>query len=193
MRENFIVDTCWGGRKDASRANSIDDLAGSRTAICGQADGYVDRLNFDIADLDTTVADGASAACRDAVNCIESATTDILNLLKSTDGFLDADALDEALEGEDMDDIYSDTGDVGFESCFEKSLDDIEETRDECTNTTGSDADCAVPQYASRSGPPECGDFNSQGSLPICPTGIVGMFEDFGPLRIRPPKQVTLP
>lgn len=47
LRENFIVDSCWGGRKSLSKKKTISYLEGARDQSCAGADELVDRLLFD--------------------------------------------------------------------------------------------------------------------------------------------------
>ena len=170
------MDSCWGGRNNPSDANSIDDLTARRDAICASGESLADRLNFNLNDL----LGDSPAACRNAVNCIQGRQTSLMDLLTGS-GFIDAGKLADALDGEDMDDIYNDDGDVAFEICFGKDFDTINATYTECLEQAAA-PDCSAPtMYEPRDGPPGCGAELDQGALPICPYGIASQFEDFGP------------
>jgi hypothetical protein len=173
IRENFVVDSCWGGRR-SSDFNNITELKDLRDAICNDAEGLVDRLLFNVNDT----AD--PGACRAAVNCIKEGQENVMNQLIE-DGLINEEKLGSALEGESMDGIYSDTGSVAFEVCFEKNASQIQETRDECLSRSTATSQCPIPTYTNRTEAPGCGYTPAQGALPVCPALYAKMFDDFGP------------
>jgi hypothetical protein len=172
IRENYIIESCWGGSYNASEFNTITDLTDLRDGVCAEAEGLADRFFFDIADTSDP------SKCREAVNCIEAKTDGILDDLKNS-GFIDAADLDSALQDQDTSEIYGDTGVVTFEVCFGKNASEISDTLDDCESSDGSSA-CTPPTY-DFNGQPGCGVDGMEGAVPTCPAGLAPQFQDFGP------------
>jgi len=174
-RENFIVNNCWGGRVKRDRAKSITQLKGQRDATCASTIELVNRLTFNVNNL----PEPEKIACRDAVGCIQGKTEDVMTKLKNSQ-LISQDALNEALAGEDTSTIYGDTGDVTYEICFNKTLAEIQEKRDECKSQLSSSA-CAVKTYEPDDVLPQCSADPKKANLPQCPSDISEQFLDYGP------------
>jgi hypothetical protein len=173
IREKHIVETCWGGSYDDSDYQSITNLTTFRDTVCHNTEGLADRFFFHI---DNT---SDPDLCREAVDCIETKTNDILNGLKNS-GFLDGDDLDSALQDQDTSKIYGDTGDVTFKVCFDRNPSNISDTLLNCQASSEGN-DCTPPTYEF-DGHPECGIDGMEGRLPTCPSGLAPQFQDFGPV-----------
>jgi hypothetical protein len=171
IRENYIVESCWGGSYNSSDFNTVEDLTDFRDGICTDTEGLADRFFF-------TIADTANPTlCREAVDCIEDKTDGILDDLKDS-GFMDAGDIDSALQDQDTSEIYGDTGVVTFAICFEKSESEISETLENCESSVSST--CSTPEF-DFDGHPACGVDGMEGSLPTCPFELAPQFQDFGP------------
>jgi hypothetical protein len=179
LRENFIVDSCWGGRKDLSKKRSVDDLKEARDQSCAGADDLVDRLLFN----HTKTAD--PTACKETIDCMKDGKNQIFQSLVD-EGLIEQDRLNDALGGNSTDDLYVYDGDLAFEVCFGRNATEIQKLRDECKEELGSGASCDPPSFPQRGGPPLCGIYDatipySTSALPMCPTSIAGKFASFNP------------
>ena len=175
IRENYIVDTCWGGRVNTDFANTIAELEELRDDTCDNAVTLADRLLFDANDL----PEPEKSLCFSAIECVQTSTNDILGGLVN-EGFIDQSSIDEALEGGSVDDIYTSDGEVAFELCFGKNETQIQTTLDECEAAVSAAGACDPPEFTWTK-TPECGADLSQGMLPECPAELAPYYQDFGP------------